>query len=251
MWELHRESFEASGQETGESSADFDRLVDGQVRRARTTYQKERALKELAGYDVDWDQISPQEVLALEKLVAQNPQEAQMQTFLEENPKFLIQALTGGHGRYQIAKPRLGAEFIPDFMVAEMDSMGIHWFAVELESPRKKAVRGDGSPRREVHQALAQVQDWRSWLSRNLEYARKRRDEHGLGLIGIDATVPGLILIGRREEYPEHYNEFRRSQLDRQRIEIHSYDWLVDVARSNSSRQLQLYAKTSYLHGRT
>ena len=248
-WESGRKDFEAYAREAGESPSEYDGIVRSTVRHARATYQKDRAFEELDEYHVDWDRISPEEALALQELVAQNPQEREMQAFLKENPKFLVQALTGGHGRYQIAKPRLGDKYVPDFLLAEMDSIGIHWYAVALESHRSNVFRHDGLPRQEVNHALGQIRDWREWFSNNIEYARKPPDEHGLGLVGIQATLPGMILIGRRSHYPERYNEFRRSQLDRERIEIHSYDWLVDIAKGNSSRRLILYAKPGYLHG--
>lgn len=240
-WEQGRESFEEYAKETGESPAGYDQVVDGQVRLARTTYQKSRAAVELDQHHVEWDNISQEEADALQKLVSKTPDEGAMQRFLESKPKFLVQALTGGHGRYVMAKPKLGSEFVPDFLVAEMDSMGIHWYAVELESPRQRVSRQDGLPTQEVNHAIGQVRDWREWLASNRDYARKPRAEHGLGLVGIDARLPGLILIGRREDHPERYNEFRRDQVDHSRIEIHSYDWLVDVARSNTSGRLELY----------
>ena len=69
----------------------------------------------------------------------------------------------------------------------------------------------------------------------NINYARNPEGQNGLGLVGIDHRVPGLILVGRRHEYHERYNEFRRQVSFESKIVIHSYDWLVDVARCNSS----------------
>lgn len=69
----------------------------------------------------------------------------------------------------------------------------------------------------------------------NLDYARRPREQDGLGLVGIDSRVPGLILIGRRHAFPDRFNEFRKQIGDRERIVIHSYDWLIDVARSKRS----------------
>ena len=34
---------------------------------------------------------------------------------------------------------------------------------------------------------------------------------------------------------PARYNRIRRRMIDQERIVIHSYDWLVDVAQSNNS----------------
>jgi hypothetical protein len=174
----------------------------------------------------------------LKQLLNENPDEAALQCFLEANPKFLIQVLGGGHGRYQIAKQRLGKEYVPDFLIAEMSSIGIEWHAVEIESPRAVSHRKDGLASDALDHAIGQIRDWRKWLMHNIDYARRSQTENGLGLVGIDARVPGLILIGRRHEYPERFNEIRRQMIDREHIAVHSYDWLFDVAQSNRSGSL-------------
>ena len=107
--------------------------------------------------------------------------------------------------------------------------MGLQWFAVELELPRIKAHRKDGLQSCWLTHAIGQIRDWRSWFMNNLDYARRSHENNGLGLIGIDNRVTGLILIGRRTEYPERFNEFRRQMNDQERIRIHSYDRLADL----------------------
>ena len=163
-----------------------------------------------------------------------------MHRFLQDNPKFLVQVLTGGHGRYQLSKERLGAEYVPDFLIAEGSSIGIEWYAVEIESPRAKIHRADGNPASSLNAAIAQIRDWRQWLMNNLDYARRPKALDGLGLVGIDSRAAGLIIIGRRHQYPERFNNFRRQMKDRESILIHSYDWLIDIARSNRSGSLDL-----------
>ena len=107
--------------------------------------------------------------------------------------------------------------------------MGLQWFAVELESPRIKAHRKDGLEYYRLTHAIGQIKDWRSWFKNNLGYARRPHEQDGLGLIGIDESVTGLILIGRRTEYHKRFNEFRRQRNAQERIKVHSYDWLVDL----------------------
>ena len=237
-WESLRPSFNAWAAQSGEPLSLFDGIVDGQVEYARVVYQKRRARAELADYSVPWDRLITKETTSLQKLLNTNPDELTMHRFLDANPKFLIQVLGGGHGRYQLSKQRLGAEFVPDFLVAEVSSIGFEWYAVEIESPRAIAHRQDGLPAEPLNQALGQIRDWRRWLMNNLNYARRPREEDGLGLMGIDSRVPGLILIGRRHTFPDRFNEFRKQMVDRERIVIHSYDWLLDVARSNRSGRL-------------
>ena len=237
-WETLRPSFIEWAKKSGEPISEFDRLVDGQVEHVIVKYQKERAAKELKVSSVIWDKVTHQDSVCLQELLAANPREEELHQYLDDRPQFLVQVLTGGHGRYQLSKKRLGSEFVPDFLVAEMSSIGIEWHAVEIESPCCTVFRKDGNPTTHVHHAVSQIQDWRQWIRDNIDYARRPKSQSGLGLVGIDARVPGLVVIGRRQEYPSRYNEFRREMIDRNRIVIHSYDWLVDTARSNSSGSL-------------
>lgn len=238
-WESLRPSFLEWAKENGESPLEFDMIVDGQVLYARVIYQKKREESELSTSLTIWDQISSEDADALQALLDTNPNESSMQRFLEEKPKFLVQVLAGGHGRYQLSQKRLGSQYVPDFLVAESSSIGIEWYAIEIESPRSKEHLVDGNPASALNIALSQIRDWRQWLMDNIDYARRPKEQNGLGLIGIDSRVPGLIIIGRRHEYPERFNHFRRNIRDRENILIHSYDWLVDVARSNTSGWLR------------
>ena len=234
-WESLRPSYNEWAVASGEPLSEFDRIVDDQVEFARAIYHKDRASRELEESSVIWDRLTPQHGNSLQELLEKSPQEAEMHSFLEAHPEYLVQVMGGGHGRYQLSKKRLGAEFIPDFLVAEMSSIGIEWHAVEIESPGVAAFRKDGLPAIGLNHAIGQIRDWRQWLMDNIDYARRPKEQNGIGLVGIDPRVPGLIIIGRRQEYPSRYNEFRRQMIDRERIVIHSYDWLVDVARSNNS----------------
>ena len=234
-YESLRPSFEAWAEDSGEPLWVFDDIVRGQVEYARVMYQKDRAEEELESSSVIWDRISTEKANSLQALLDTNPNEEAVHHFLDDNPEFLIQVLGGGHGRYQISKERLGSEYVPDFLVAEMSSIGIEWYGVELESPRLKAHRNDGLPTQGLNHAIGQVRDWRAWLLNNVDYARRPREQHGLGLLGIDSRVPGLILIGRRQDYPQRFNEYRRQMNHQEQVLIHSYDWLLEVARSNTS----------------
>ena len=238
--ELGRLAYIAWAAESGEPLDDYDHIVERRVEHARADYQKRRALEELEPSSARWDRVSAEDTAALQELLDRNPDEKELQRFLEDNPKFLIQIMGGGHGRYQRPQPRLGAEFVPDFLVAENSSIGIEWYGVEIESPRIRAHRKDGLATVGLNHAIGQIRDWRSWLANNIDYARRRKADNGLGLVGIDSRIPGLILIGRRNKFPSRYNEFRRQMIDRERIVIHSYDWLVDVASSNLSGRLNV-----------
>lgn len=222
----------------GISRNEYIDFIEMQREHKIAIYHMQRASTELEQHSTLWDRITSEETGSLKELLERNPDEPTVHRFLENNPKFLVQALTGGHGRYQISKPRLGSEYVPDFLIAEESSIGLEWYAVEIESPKAKAHTRAGLQSHQLTHAIGQIRDWRNWFRNNLDYARRSREQDGLGLIGIDDRVPGLILMGRRGQYPQRFNEFRRQTKDQERIAIHSYDWLLDIAHANRSGRL-------------
>ena len=236
--ESQRSSFNEWALTVGEPLSTFDEIIEGQMEHIRSDYHRKRVTAELRHSSVMWDRVTTEDSASLEELLDQEPEEAALHRFLENHPQFLIQILGGGHGRFQLSKQRLGSEVVPDFLVAELSSIGLEWYAVEIESPCARVCRKDGLPAHDVNHAIGQIRDWRQWLTSNVAYARARKADYGLGLVGIDSRIPGLIIIGRRGPLPARYNEFRRQMADREHIVIHSYDWLVDVARSNRSGTL-------------
>ena len=233
-WEPGRASFEREAAEMGEPPGTFDELLNARIRYERIRFQLERANADLQEYAIPWEQLTTDEIVAFDQLLQTNPGERAVHRFLENHEKALVTVIGGGTFRCQISKPRLGAELVPDFLLASEDSMGVYWQAVELETPRRQPYRQDGRPNKYLHHALEQIRDWRRWIRHNMDYARRSRTEKGLGLVGIDERVPGLVLMGRRPpgEYPSNFNEFRRDILHAERIAIHSYDWLLEIMLS-------------------
>jgi len=154
--------------------------------------------------------------------------EREIQRVLESHPRLLVQRLTSGMG-WVIPQKRLGSEFVTDFLVAEELSPGFYWQAVELESPRVRMFTKTGDPSRYLVHAIRQIQDWRSWLESNQPYASRPQSENGLGLIQISPRLPGLILIGRRQATSPKTNGLRRQMMADLRIEIRSFDSLIDT----------------------
>ena len=223
---------------TGDDWCTFDEVVETRVRSARADYQKGRARAELEGDSVVWGPVDTKDIEAFKQLLGRGVHEEPVHRFLDDHPEFLGQTLAGGHGRYHLSKKKLGAELIPDFLIAHAHSFGVEWHAVELESPEARPYRKDGLQSSKLTHAIGQLRDWRAWLASNRDYARRAREENGLGLTGIDSQVAGLVLIGRREEFPERFNELRRQLRDDDRIVVHSYDWLVEVAQSSRGGSL-------------
>jgi hypothetical protein len=119
-------------------------------------------------------------------------------------------------------------------MLTEKSSLGTEWYAVELESPSSCFFNKNGDPSRTLNHAIRQIIDWRIWLTKNLDYASRKRDENGLGLTDIDGTVCGLVILGRQSTV-DSYSIQRRKQLGKElNIKIHTYDWLADIAEGRT-----------------
>lgn len=176
-----------------------------------------------------WDCIKIEDVGELKHAIDSAEREEDIQQFLQSNPKYLIQHLGGGHGRWVIPKKKLGSEYVTDFMIAEKHSFGFEWQAVELESPLRPMFKKNGDPSQYLNHAIRQIRDWRIWLNRNQNYASQSRDKSGLGLTDIDSDVKGLIIIGRRSELSNLCIERRRQMVKETNIRIHTYDYLVDA----------------------
>ena len=185
----------------------------------------------LKEYFVYWDDINENQLKAFSEKLNTAKKEQDFQSFFEENLIFLIQFLGGGQGRWVIPQQSFGSEYVTDFLIADRDSLGFNWIAVELESPNKKSYTKNGRPTCELTHAMQQIRDWREWLQENLNYAKKEKEENGLGLVEITPDLPGLIIIGRRDEESQKYRIKRRNLGKESNIEIHTYDWLYDRAK--------------------
>ena len=185
----------------------------------------------LRDFAVWWNRVTQDDIDEMQRIIQNASNERSIQTFLEKRPYMLVQHLGGGNGRWCIPQKRLGAELIPDFIIGESSSIGHEWFGVELESPRFPLFNKNGDPAKALVHALRQVADWRSWLRSNIDYACRPLDQNGLGLTDIDGNIRCLILIGRRNEISPNTNNRRRQMCQDQNVEIHSYDWLIEVAQ--------------------
>lgn len=172
------------------------------------------------------------DLLSLEQVIETARDERPVQKFLQENPA-LLTLLVRGTDCFVIPQKRLGAEYVPDFVVAFVDSAGIHWHLVELESPRARMFTKDGkSFGKECRKGINQLADWKQWLDDNVAYARKPQGENGLGLFDIRNDAPGIVLVGRRSTLTNK-NEALRNQQQAANVMVHTYDWLIESLRGS------------------
>lgn len=157
-----------------------------------------------------------------ERVLGDARDERPLQTFLAEFPVALAPLAAPGGTLWCIDRPRLGSEFVPDFLLASITSVGFRWTMVELESPNQKPLTNAGLPAKKLADALRQIRDWRTWLTDNVAYAR---DE--LGLTDIDGVIPAYAIIGRRSNLdPTQVKTYRA--LSTNDTQIMSYDRLLD-----------------------
>ena len=155
--------------------------------------------------------------------------ERPLQEFLASRHGMLSQQLSTSC-RWVIALPRLGAEYVPDFVVARLNSGGLHWTLVELESPRAGLFTRQGRKTRQLDAGTRQVSDWRDWIAANRDYAQRPKAAGGLGLPEIDHSARGLVVIGRRSAVTDDDRRRLKSIAFNERLDVHSYDWLIDEA---------------------
>lgn len=178
-----------------------------------------------------WDELTRDEVEAFKTALEAARDEGDMQRFLEAHPRILIQHLTAERRSWVIPKKRLGTEHETDFLIAQKTSDGYVWYAVELERPQAKMFIKNGDPSAPLNHALRQVNDWRDWLSRNLDYATRPRHRSGHNLIDIHSELEGMVIIGRDADLDRRVTAPRRQRLERNhRVKIETYDWLLAQA---------------------
>lgn len=157
-----------------------------------------------------------------ERFLCDSPDERPLQTFLASCPSLLSPLVPAGGDIWCFDRPRLGSEFVPDFLLATITSVGFRWAMVELESPNEKPLTKAGLPSKKLAEALKQVRDWRAWLSDNVAYARGE-----LGLKDIDANSPAYVVIGRRASLdPKQIKTYR--SMSTEGTTVMSYDRLLD-----------------------
>jgi hypothetical protein len=170
---------------------------------------------------------TPEAIRALEELMESGERrEERFQQVLTAHPALLASLVIGNWQTYVIPKVRLGSEFVPDYLVLGLNSLGPQWLTVEIEAPHHRIEIASGDLSQATRHAVRQVVDWRDWLTDEIAYAQRT-----LGLYGLTNRAPGLVIIGRSEPSMERASERSRSGEDSD-IAIHSWDWLLRNARN-------------------
>jgi hypothetical protein len=151
--------------------------------------------------------------------------EETLQTFLTENPIVLTRQLP--HCHFAVPKFRFGGKYVSDFLLPQMASSGTTWVLVELEPANAQLVTQSGHLADRVRTGIQQVRDWRDWLMDNRDEAIRPISRNGLGLRDID-DVWGTVVVGRRNQVTDRFNQLRNQILREARIEIMTYDRMLE-----------------------
>ena len=214
-------------------------IAENDARRHSEASRRSEALNSvkvgrLTRWSVPERTIHQRDVDELRGVIETADTEQPIQLYLQDHPYLLAAVLTGGHGRWVRPQTRLGSRYVADFFVADADSIGIRWTLIELESPRVRALSAKGEWLEEARHAQYQIKSWRHYIAENLDAARKDPQDEGLGLVDIDAGVPGLILISRRSIVAADPAWMRRELLLDSGVTMHTYDWLLDRLESRA-----------------
>jgi len=162
-----------------------------------------------------------------ERILDDASDERPLQELLAALPVLLGPLAKPGGDYWCLDRPELGAEYVPDFLLASITSVGFKWVAIELESPNARMLTKAGLPARKLATALGQVRDWRSWLADNVAYARDER-----GLEDIDGRCEAFVIIGRRSNLDAKQARRYRA-LSTDGVTVMTYDRLHDTIRNS------------------
>ena len=169
-----------------------------------------------------------EDVEQLRGIIEEASDEAPIQRFLESHPQTLG-ALLGGRRQFCLPRRSFGGKYVPDFLVSDVDSLGVRWVLVELETPLSTITLKDTDDlEQHARRGVSQISEWREWLQNNLDTARRSKRHDGLGLVDIRPLSEGLVLVGRRARLFDNTHMVRNPINEQRRIRVHTYDWLLE-----------------------
>jgi hypothetical protein len=229
---LHR------GDDTSSQAAESrKRAANEAALRARATGWSVARHTELQPYLVE-ESPSLADIDELEAIIDAAADEKPIQAFMEGKPA-LLTGLLGGQFRYCLSRLRLADKYIPDFVISDVNSVGVAWLLVEIETPASGVTLAKGNQLDQyARKGVSQIEEWREWLINHIEQARRpARDGDGLGLFDIRPEAPGLVLVGRRQSLRDNATAVRARIKENDNIQVHTYDWLIERLRGAVSFQ--------------
>ncbi len=192
--------------------------------------------------------LTTETINAFEVVIDQADDEKPIQDFVERHPEILA-SLLPGRPRFVLPRVRLGNDFVPDFLMADEDSRGARWMGIELETPRSAVtLKSKRDFDQHARDGLRQVREWREWLAENLHEARRpSANLGGYGLPGITGDLDCWVVVGRRVLERQSSPALRAERSKRERIEVRTYDGLLERLRNVLSEPMGPPARNPYL----
>ena len=181
------------------------------------------------------------ELDALEEGIRNGWKEANVQAYLKSKPHLFDGLYRHGHGTFVFSEMRFGSTYVADWVVGNGHSGGLLWNLIELECPQSPPFMKDGHFSEPTRKGTNQIHDWRDWISKNIAFVQRPKSQHGLGLHDLDGFAHGMVVVGRRALYESsegvaRYNEARNTSRNQNRIEVISYESLIDKMRFHVKR---------------
>ena len=174
------------------------------------------------------DSITEIDIEELRSVIERASDEQPIQEFFQNQPHILA-SLMRGPQRYCIPKVSLGGKYVADFFLADVDSTGIRWVLVELETPGSPVtLLSEDNFDKYARKGISQIEEWREWIQDNLATARRFQEDNGLGLVDIRPQADGLVLVGRRAELRKNASWLRNRLLEGSGIQVRTYDGLLE-----------------------
>ena len=183
---------------------------------------------DLRDFEASRWEVTTTDVQGFQEVLASATNERPLQAYLQHHPQLLCAYLRSGHGEWVIRQKRLGAEYVPDFVIGCGNSGGFIWDFIELESPTAALTLANGQPARGLRSAVHQIECWRDWLKDNLDYARRGHAINGLGLRDVHPQANAKIVIGRRENSTPAHKRLKTRYREQYDVDIMSYDRLLE-----------------------
>ncbi|MGW3555281.1 Shedu anti-phage system protein SduA domain-containing protein [Streptomyces griseoincarnatus] len=215
-----------------------------------------------------WERYSDKALAEWYTLLSTDPEEDAVQRFLELHPAMIPGGSgdvgPGGHHGSDMGavfrRPMLtgaGRSFEPDFMWVTRSSALITPILIEIEKPSKRWFRKDGRPTSEFIEARDQLNDWRSWFSRDGNKALFREKFLFLGDKYSNRPIePHYVLVyGRESEFRAgggHLNpdslRYKRDQQRRTDESFMTFDSLRPRYDHRNSLTLTMKAEGPKVH---
>jgi len=203
-----------------------------------TTLEKTYKMAENPPQSMGWEEYEQRLSEEWRNLLDSNPQEAEVQAFLEKHPCMIpgssSMTMTSGHCPFPSAvisqPPLVGiGERIPDFMWLATSSLHFEPVLIEIERPEKKWFNSSGDPSGNFVQAHNQLAQWKAWFERpenKLVFYENFDIPHFLRQRKL--RVSFVLVYGRRNEYGADNKLNRvRAELARDNEHLMSYDRLT------------------------